>query len=87
LRGRLTVTWSRPICDYRWTAARAVPILDEDGHIREWIGTNTDVTERVSAEEALRDSEARFRQLQFHAANRLGRPTGRLHRLLQRPLV
>ena len=36
---------------YRWTTARGVPVLEEDGGIREWIGTNTDITERRRAEE------------------------------------
>ena len=37
---------------YRWTAVRAVPVLDAAGSIREWIGANTDITERKQAEEA-----------------------------------
>lgn len=32
--------------EYRWTAVRAVPVLNEDGSIREWIGTNTDIDEK-----------------------------------------
>ena len=28
----------------RWTMARAVPVLDEDGGVREWVGTNTDIS-------------------------------------------
>ena len=39
--------------DYRWTQVRGVPILDADGAIREWIGTNTDVHDIVLAETAL----------------------------------
>ncbi|MGH8018164.1 MAG: PAS domain S-box protein, partial [Opitutaceae bacterium] len=35
---------------YRWTAVRAVPVADGDGSIREWIGTNTDITERRKTE-------------------------------------
>ena len=46
---------------YRWTTARIVPVLDEDGRIREWVGTNTDIHERVEAERALRASEERLR--------------------------
>ena len=34
--------------EYRWTAAKAVPILDEDGEVREWIGTNTDIDDAVA---------------------------------------
>jgi PAS domain S-box-containing protein len=47
---------------YRWTAARAVPILDADGVVREWIGANADIHETVMAEAELAqrlDREAR----------------------------
>jgi PAS domain S-box-containing protein len=46
---------------YRWFLSRALPIRDETGRIQSWFGTNTDVTDRQQAEEALRDSESRFR--------------------------
>ncbi|WP_288379712.1 PAS domain-containing protein [uncultured Massilia sp.] len=36
--------------EYRWTAARAVPIFNEDGAIREWVGTTTDIHDRRQAE-------------------------------------
>jgi PAS domain S-box-containing protein len=38
---------------YRWTEVRGVPIIDAEGAIREWIGTNTDVHEIVLAEAEL----------------------------------
>ncbi len=38
--------------EWRVMAARGVPILDE-GEIREWVGTHTDITERKLAEEEL----------------------------------
>jgi PAS domain S-box-containing protein len=38
---------------YRWTAVKGVPIVDEDGAIREWIGANTDIHERVTAQAEL----------------------------------
>lgn len=46
---------------YRWFLSRAMPIRDETGRIQSWFGTNTDITDRLEAEEALRDSESRFR--------------------------
>lgn len=40
----------RPDGSYTWTAARAAPVLNEDGTVREWFGTNTDITEKKQAE-------------------------------------
>jgi PAS domain S-box-containing protein len=37
--------------DYRWTAARGVPLLDEDGGVIEWVGMNEDITSDKQAEE------------------------------------
>jgi PAS domain S-box-containing protein len=41
---------------YRTYLARAVPILDDAGRIREWIGTSTDVTEQRRAEREAREA-------------------------------
>ncbi|KQP03453.1 histidine kinase [Methylobacterium sp. Leaf99] len=38
---------------WRFMAARAVPILEENGTIREWVGAHTDITARKEAELAL----------------------------------
>jgi two-component system sensor histidine kinase VicK len=43
-----------------WSAS---PLLDDQGHINFIIATGIDVTEQRSAEETLRESEARYRQL------------------------
>ena len=39
--------------NYRWFLVRVTPIRDEQGNIQRWFGTNTDITERKRAEEAL----------------------------------
>ena len=38
---------------YRWFAARGIPVIDEDGTLREWVGTCGDIDERKRAESAL----------------------------------
>ena len=40
--------------EWRLCSIRAVPLLGEDGQIREWVGVHTDITERKQAEEAKR---------------------------------
>ncbi|MER2265550.1 response regulator [Methylobacterium oxalidis] len=35
---------------YRYMGVRAVPLLDADGRLREWVGTHSDITERKEAE-------------------------------------
>lgn len=44
-----------------WVVSRAVPILGEDGEIREWFGAGSDVTARREAQERLREMEERYR--------------------------
>ncbi len=44
---------------YRHFQTRGVPILAADGTVREWIGANTDITERKEAEDALRREQSR----------------------------
>jgi len=43
---------------YRWHLARAVPALRQDGSSGHWIGTNTDIEARKSAEAALAELAA-----------------------------
>ena len=60
---------------YRYFNVRGVPVLSEDGDVREWIGTCTDITEKVQAEEAIRQLNAELEQrviirtAQLEAAN------------------
>src|SRR5882757_2705534 len=44
---------------YRWFLSRALPIRNEAGDVVRWFGTNTDVTEQIEAEDALRISVER----------------------------
>ncbi|MBD2740095.1 PAS domain S-box protein [Coleofasciculus sp. FACHB-1120] len=60
---------------YRYFNVRGVPVLSKDGDVREWIGTCTDITEKVQAEEAIRQLNAELEQrvikrtAQLEAAN------------------
>jgi PAS domain S-box-containing protein len=48
---------------YRWFLTRAVPVVNAEGKIERWIGTNTNVHEQRLAEEKIRESETQFRTL------------------------
>ncbi len=48
---------------WRLCSVRAVPVLDHDGNIVEWVGVSNDITEERSLLASLQQSEARFRQL------------------------
>ncbi|MEB0040660.1 MULTISPECIES: GAF domain-containing protein [unclassified Pseudomonas] len=41
--------------NYSWFLSRALPIRDGLGHVTHWLGTHTDITAQVNAEEALRE--------------------------------
>jgi len=49
--------------EYRWQLNRAIPIKDNKGSIKFWLGTCTDIHDRKLAEDALKDSEYRYRTL------------------------
>ncbi|HEY9763785.1 MAG TPA: PAS domain-containing protein, partial [Trichocoleus sp.] len=55
--------WHAASAQYRYMSARAVPLLNPDGSVREWIGTNTDTHDRKQAEKELQESRARFQVL------------------------
>jgi PAS domain S-box-containing protein len=42
---------------------RAIPLLHEDGSIREWVGVHTDITKQRESEKTIKESEQRFRNL------------------------
>jgi PAS domain S-box-containing protein len=47
--------------DYRWFLSRAEPLRASDGTLLQWVGVNLDIEELKCAEQALRESEAKFR--------------------------
>jgi PAS domain S-box-containing protein len=49
--------------EYRWHFGRSIPIKNEDGSVRLWLGFSIEIEERKRAEEAVRQSEERYRTL------------------------
>ena len=47
--------------EYRWFLSRAQPLRDELGNIVKWYGIDTNIEDQKRAEDALRESEQRFR--------------------------
>ena len=48
---------------YCWTSAKAVPVFNDDGLVREWVGANTDITEAKNASLAMQASAVHFHTL------------------------
>jgi PAS domain S-box-containing protein len=57
----------RPDGSYSLIVSRAVPVLNPDGSLREWVGTTTDITAQRAAEETARRLEREERVRQLHA--------------------
>ena len=48
---------------FRPFLTRVMPLKDSTGRVIQWFGTNTDITEHKQAEQAVKESEARYRDL------------------------
>ena len=48
---------------YRWFRSRVEPLRASDGTLLQWVGVNVDIDELKCAEEALRESEYKLRQI------------------------
>ncbi|MGD9724489.1 MAG: PAS domain S-box protein [Pirellulales bacterium] len=60
--------------EYRWFLSRAVPIRDATGRVVRWFGTNTDITAKREAENALRDADRRKDEFLAMLAHELRNP-------------
>lgn len=75
---------------FGWTYSRAVPRLDANGDIFEWIGAASDITERKLVEERLKDTDRRkdeFLAMLAHELRNPLAPIGSAAELLQRGVV
>ena len=59
---------------YRTVYARAVPVLEPDGRVREWIGTLTDVTARKTVEREMEEADKRKDEFLAMLAHELRNP-------------
>jgi PAS domain S-box-containing protein len=50
----------QPDGSYRWSHGCGVPLLDDDGSVREWIGTIADIEDRITAERSPADGRIRL---------------------------
>ena len=70
--------WEHRVCSldgsWRRYAVRAVPVLDIDGSVREWVGVHIDVTEARQASEALREADRRKDEFLAILAHELRNP-------------
>ncbi len=55
--------------EYRWFLFRNNPLQDEEGRVKRWYLSGTDIEDRKRAEEELQASEARFRTLADNVAD------------------
>jgi len=69
--------------EYRWFLSRALPVHDGSGRIVRWFGTNTDITERRRAEEALREADRRKDEFIALLAHELRNPLAPLRHGLE----
>ncbi|HEY9689390.1 MAG TPA: PAS domain S-box protein [Coleofasciculaceae cyanobacterium] len=49
--------------EYRYMVVRGVPVLEANGSVREWMGVDTDITERKEAENRLIEQERTLRTI------------------------
>ncbi|HEY7315814.1 MAG TPA: response regulator [Gemmataceae bacterium] len=58
----------------RWHLSRALPVRDDQGRIVRWFGTNTDITDRIEMEAALKRSDRRKDEFLAMLAHELRNP-------------
>jgi PAS domain S-box-containing protein len=59
---------------WRTFAIRAVPVIDADGSLREWVGVHTDITEQRDAEAELKESNEEIQRYAYIVSHDLRAP-------------
>jgi PAS domain S-box-containing protein len=70
--------WSARSREWRHVAARACPLANNDGSVREWVGTCTDIHDMVMAREALEKNRRELEQLVADRTAKLKETVGEL---------
>ena len=66
-----------------WTFSRAIPVLDADGEVAEWLGAASDITARKDAESALLEADRRKDEFLATLSHELRNPLAPLRNGLQ----
>ena len=66
-----------------WHLCQALPLRDEQGEIVRWFGTNTDISEHMALEEALKDADRRKDEFLATLAHELRNPLGPIRNVLE----
>jgi len=69
--------------EMRWHLSRAEPLRDSQGQIVRWFGTNTDITDRLAMEQALREADHRKDEFLATLAHELRNPIAPISNALQ----
>ncbi|HWG46183.1 MAG TPA: response regulator [Gemmataceae bacterium] len=67
----------------RWHLSRALPVRDEREQIVRWFGTNTDITDRIEMEAALKQSDRRKDEFLAMLAHELRNPLAPIRNAVQ----
>jgi two-component system CheB/CheR fusion protein len=68
---------------YRYVLGRAVPILERDGSIREWVGMLADITERKAVERELQEANRKKDEFLAMLAHELRNPLAPIRNAIQ----
>ncbi|WP_375758285.1 PAS domain-containing protein [Corallococcus exercitus] len=77
---RLSYRVKRKDAGFRWCEARGNPVFNDDGHLRGWIGTTTDVDDQRSLDEELKATRLELQEVFMQAPTPMVVMSGPEHR-------